>query len=527
MGLEMRKGRVLIGLALAFASMPLVAASARSPQDQPLTSLRAIHALSNAQAGHQLPVSFPATVIYYRDYERTLFVQDGDSAIYVQQRVTAHLTPGDRVLIEGTTHESFRPFISATSIQVLGHGSLPAPVPATYDRLIRANFDCRLVTVRATVRSVDLVLSSDIPSISMQMRTEAGSIDAVIDSADIAAVKNLLDAEIEITGAVSGHFDGKMQITGILLHANSLSAIKLIKPASKRSLGSAPHAMDEVLSAYHVNNTTQRVRVHGTITYYQPGSAVVLQNGSKSIWIMTQSSGPLHIGNQADAIGFPGLHDGFLTLDRRRDSGLELVNPVSPRSVTWTELATSHYLFDLVTTEGIVVAENRGAAQDEYVLDSGGVSSPPSTGTPPRRAPRPAARFEADRPRIKGSGYRYLPHGRVQSVRHPGALRHPHALDGRYRRGRRTFVVQRRQPDSHHRRPAGRRLAGRSMGLDAARETEATDRRDHRELRDHRQTRAAQRAARNKAQPHPRRHQQLSAPARADRSDHGDGRLQP
>src|ERR1700739_2837550 len=85
---------------------------------QPLTTLRAIHLLSNTQASHQLPVSFEATVTYYRPYERTMFVQDGDVAIYVQANLQTQVSVGDRVLIKGTTHESFRPFVSDTSIAV-------------------------------------------------------------------------------------------------------------------------------------------------------------------------------------------------------------------------------------------------------------------------------------------------------------------------------------------------------------------------------------------------------------------------
>ena len=367
MGLVMRKARILVGLALLCACLPALA----SPE-QPLSSLRAIHALTNAQAGHQLPVSFQGTVVYYRDYERTLFVQDGEVGIYVQPRNPVQLAPGDRVLVEGTTHESFRPFVASANITLLRHDALPRPARATYDQLIRADFDCRLITVRAVIRSADLVLSSDVPSISIQMRTDGGAVDAVVDSSDIAAVKRLLDSEIDFTGAVSGHFDGKMQVTGILLHANSLSAIKVIKAASKDPWDLPVTHMDEVLSAYHVNNTSQRVRVHGTITYYQPGSAVVLQSGSRSIWIMTHDSEQLNVGDQAEAIGFPGLHDGFLTLMGGDMKDSKIAAPVTPRSVTWSELATSHYLFDLVTTEGVVVAENRGAAQDEYVLDSGG-----------------------------------------------------------------------------------------------------------------------------------------------------------
>ena len=48
-----------------------------------LTTLAAVHALTNQQADRRLPASFEATVTYFRDYEKTLFVQDGDAAIYV------------------------------------------------------------------------------------------------------------------------------------------------------------------------------------------------------------------------------------------------------------------------------------------------------------------------------------------------------------------------------------------------------------------------------------------------------------
>ena len=74
----------------------------------------------------------------------------------------------------------------------------------------------------------------------------------------------------------------------------------------------------EILNGYHVINRTPRVRVQGTITYYQPGSAVVLQSGSKSLWIMTKGRSELRIGDMADATGIPDVHDGFLVLNQAR-----------------------------------------------------------------------------------------------------------------------------------------------------------------------------------------------------------------
>jgi diguanylate cyclase (GGDEF)-like protein len=357
-------------LALAMSATCVLPAGAEEPGI--LNSLRAIHALTNAQASHQLQVSFEATVTYYRAYERTLFVQDGDVAIYVQASIPYALTPGDRVLITGTTHESFRPFVSASSIRVLGRASLPKAVPATFDQLIRAEFDCRLVTVRAIVRNVDLTMSSDRPGISLRMRGENGPIEAVIDSDQLGPLSDALDAEVEVTGAASGHFDGKMQQNGVVLHVQSPDGVKILKGAVTDPWALPVTPMDEVLSGYRVKNLTQRVRVHGVITYYQPGAAMVLQDGLKSLWIMTSSIDPLQIGDEADATGFPDLHDGFLTLTGGEVRDRKTLAPITPRSVTWSELATSHHIFDLVSTEAKVVAENRGAAQDEYVLDSGG-----------------------------------------------------------------------------------------------------------------------------------------------------------
>ena len=68
-----------------------------------------------------------------------------------------------------------------------------------------------------------------------------------------------------------------------------------------------PSDMDRILAVYHMSDLTPRVRVEGIITYYQPGSSIVLQDGSKSLWIQTHTREPLQIGDQADATGGTSL----------------------------------------------------------------------------------------------------------------------------------------------------------------------------------------------------------------------------
>ena len=336
-----------------------------------LTSLAAIHALTNAQASQHLPVEFEATVTYYRDYERTLFVQDGDAAIYIRATTGLKLRPGDRIRVRGTTDESFRPIIGNSSIERLGHGEMPKAVSAEFRDLMQARFDCRLVTVRALIRTADVGNFSRRNS-RLQMLAEGGAIEATLDSNDADALKGLLDAEVEVTGVASGRFDGKMQQTGVLLHITSMAGIKVLKHAESSPWSLPVTPMDQILNDYQLLNHTPRVRVQGTITYYQPGSAVVLQNGARSLWIRTEGRNELRLGDVADATGIPDVYNGFLTLTQAtlQDTGVRA--PVTPRESTWGELAQSHRLFDLVSIQGKIVVAVREAAQDEYTLLSEG-----------------------------------------------------------------------------------------------------------------------------------------------------------
>ncbi len=372
-----RSRRIVFPVAIFLATVP--GASAASPAPAPAMTLHAAAIITNAQASQHLPVAFEATVTYYRSYDKDLFVQDGNDAIYVHATTNLKLAPGDRISVHGTTHESFRPYVNSRDITIIGHGALPKSFQPKFEQMIRAETDCKLVTVHALVRSADLVPDprSPIAAGYLRMIVDGGPVDANVDTEDEAALKNLLDAEVEITGAISGHFDNKMQMTGILLHVQSLAGIKILRraPSDPWSLPVTP--MDRIVTGYRLNDFSERMRVRGTITYYQPGAALIIQDGSRSLWINTQSWNPLHVGDVADVIGFPTVEDGFLKLDRGevRDSLVQA--PVSPALFTWRDLALGgndghSRVFDLVSVEGQVVTEVRQATQDLYVIESDG-----------------------------------------------------------------------------------------------------------------------------------------------------------
>jgi diguanylate cyclase (GGDEF)-like protein len=338
----------------------------------PLTTLRAIHALSHAQAAQTPPVAFEATVNYRRQGESTLFVQDGDAAVYVWADFNFIMAPGDRVLIRGAAHDSFRPIVIADSVTVLGHGELPKPAPVTFDQLIRSEFDCMRVSIRARVLSADLVRSSTRLTTHVQLLADGGVVDGYLDNADPKFLDGLLDAEVEATGVAGSKFDGKMQHIGVSLSVPSLADIKVLKRATSNPWTLPVTPMDDILNTYHVKDLSGRVRIHGTITYFQPGSTLVLEDGAKSLWVRTRIEEPLRIGSQADVTGFPDAHDGFLALADGEVQESGVWAPITPRPVTVRELTGSKKVFDLISIEGQVVNEVREGSQDEYVLVSDG-----------------------------------------------------------------------------------------------------------------------------------------------------------
>ncbi|MGD0547173.1 MAG: GGDEF domain-containing protein, partial [Terracidiphilus sp.] len=334
------------------------------------TTLPAIHALSLDEVIGNLPVVFEATVTYLNVAASMMIVEAGGAGIYVKVSTGTQLTIGDRVLVRGKMAPGIRPSVNSDSLTLLGHGSLPNPVPASFDELIHVQRDCLRVTVHAVVRSADKAWGAHGPTF-LRLVTDKGIIDAFLDSNDARAREDLLDAEADITGVATAKLDGKGQEAGVLLFVTSLADIQILHRA-KTALQSLPMtATNEVIPVIQVADRTPRVRVSGTITYHEPGAGAVLQSKDGSLWIMSRSLEPLRIGDRADATGYPTLHDGFRTLSDGNIQDNLVQEPVSPANVTWKDLASSHYNFDLVSTEGQVVAEIREASQDEYVMVSG------------------------------------------------------------------------------------------------------------------------------------------------------------
>jgi diguanylate cyclase (GGDEF)-like protein len=357
----------LLSLVFATLACPLMAQPTVPPD---ITSIHAIRSLSRAQVEEQRHAVIEATVTYSRPPVHNLFVQDGDQAIFIESATAQKLTPGDRVRIAGTTHWDYNANIVSEDITVLSHTTLPKPIRANFEQLIRGQLDTKLVKVRGTVHAADMSepILHEKATAMLKVLTDGGFIEAEVSEADPQMLKHFLDAEVEITGVDAGRFDGKRQLTGVVLRVNSLADVKAIKAAKINPWSLPVTAMDEILHVFKEKSETGRVRVSGTATYFEPGSALVLQNNAKSLWVKTKSLGPVRIGDWVEATGFPDTNNGFLVLTEGEIQDTAVAAPVKATPVASRDLRASKHIYDLISVEGEVVTETRQRSQDEYVV---------------------------------------------------------------------------------------------------------------------------------------------------------------
>ena len=308
----------------------------------------------------------------YRKDDVDLFVQEKNVAIYVLFHSGGDFHPGDRVLITGKTKASFRPIVVADHVKVLRHGSLPSPLPVGFKELMSAQYDCLRVKLRAVVHSADMGGKDLPPEIDLRALMDGGYIDVALNSSDQTASQRLLDADVEIVGVVTSKYNLNMQLTGVLIIAQSLSDVKILKPAlqSRDSIPFTP--ITDVLSTYNIRDFTSKVRVRGTLTYYQEGTTAVLQNGSKCLWIVTRTNEPLRVGDVVEATGFPSVRNNHPVLLDAEIRDTHQWAPITPQNAERRVLEYGGRAFDLVTTSGRVVRQVREAAVDEYILETNG-----------------------------------------------------------------------------------------------------------------------------------------------------------
>ena len=346
--------------------------TALSQSRAPLTHVQEVTALTNDQAAQAIPVKLEVTVTYPRPSEKNLFVMENGSGIYIRFGQDIGLMPGDRIAVTGVTAPSFRPIIVATEVRFLEPGALPTPQPATFAELIRSEWDARYVEVTGHVLAAALDQGVPYQSLRLRIKVPGGTVEGIVAHPGKLRGEDLLDADVRLEGVAGGEFDSKMQMAGVWLDVNSWKDVTILHHPEADSWTLPLIPMDDVIHAYRFSNESQRVRITGTLTYFEPGALAVVEQNGRSMLVKTNSTLPLHAGVGVEATGFPSVAEETVHLEdgQLRPAAQETL--VQPKTIDWEAASAGKYAYNLVAMEGEVVGLVHDSRVDLFILLSEG-----------------------------------------------------------------------------------------------------------------------------------------------------------
>lgn len=364
------------GLGGVFAQTAPAKPDAKAPRT--VTTVAQIRALTQKEIASGVPVELRAVATYYEAAEGQIFVQDGTGAIFVQAPPSPPaVEPGDEVLLKGITVPSYSVNVKATSIENLGKGQLPGPIAVTWNGLVARENDCLYATVTGTVRSAtrQFVANSADPTgayLLMDLQTDGGPVRVHMEDAQGIEPIKLLDAQVKLTGAIGGIFDGKFQQTGSELWVSTAKHMQVLKPGGGNPAALPLTDIPRILAHSYVKEESQRVHVRGSITFYEPGLQVVVETAQRqAVLVNTFEQSPLRIGQVVDVVGYPDPGQYSEVIGQGTVLPSALLQPIEPVPVSWSAALQAAYPYELVSMQGTVAAEVHEPHEDTLVIQSG------------------------------------------------------------------------------------------------------------------------------------------------------------
>jgi signal transduction histidine kinase len=246
---------ILIRLMCFLACLPLASAA------EPLRSFAAVRALTHEAAAMALPVEVEAAVLGADPASAlSLFLHDGTAGCYVKLRPEAepmHLTPGTRVRVVGVSMAlGYYPSVERARVEVVGPGSLPAPLRLEADRIFAPELDSAWVVVPAMMvgyEAKDERVTLDLEVYGLPFKAELPLEERAEEQA-----AELMQRPVLLRGVLGTIFNRQRQMTDRHFFVSSFAAIEpvllpaegaeapLIRISQMLTAGFGPHTHIQV-----------------------------------------------------------------------------------------------------------------------------------------------------------------------------------------------------------------------------------------------------------------------------------------
>jgi len=325
-------------------------ASTLSAAPAVLTRAAQIRALSAEEAAKGLPVRLHTVVTHYDPGWNDLFVQDATGGAYVAAEHPLNIRQGQLVEVTGISGPGeFAPIVKKPEIRVLGPGKLPQPRRVSYEELISGTLDASWVEVEGTVRSA----VADRHRLNLSVGLGADRVRATVVNFPRDGYAQLVNARVRLRGACGATFTKRRQLTGVILHVQSLNDVVVIGPVGIQTSDLPLRHASSLLQFSPRESVAQPARLQGVVTF-QRARELYLRDGGQGLIVLAQQANALHPGDRVEVIGFPapGEYNPVLQDATVRQLG----RGPAPHPILVTAGQASEHDGDLVEIEADVVS---------------------------------------------------------------------------------------------------------------------------------------------------------------------------
>lgn len=331
-----------------------------------LRSAVEVQALSPDQARAHRDVRLTGVITFAWHAGTTDFtVQDETGAIWLTPiELPPNCTVGTKVEIEGHTElGAFGPIVQAEVVRPLGAGTLPKPLPATYEELLTSQFRGQRVVVTGIVRGQRVNPEFGLGWLALEITTGGGRATVNVTH-EITGHPELIDARVRVSGVNLHSTDPQQQAFLPMINAHTLEDLEVIELANSQPYAQPVIALSQIMRNPIPAAAGHRVRVHGTVTVAGRAGSFFVQDDSRGLQVFLRDSLCPDVGEVIDVVGFPepGAFSPVLRDADWRPTGAKKI--VSPLRVDPAEAVKHDGLLITVRSHLVAIA----SADKEIVL---------------------------------------------------------------------------------------------------------------------------------------------------------------
>ena len=336
-----------------------------------LRTAAAVRGLTVQQAHQRMPVHLRGVVTFFDENLFSRFIQDETAGIYLQAFPnSSQLIPGQVVEIEGVSSPGeFAPIVVPNKVRVVGQASLPVPKPVTYEQLASGKEDSQFVEITGVVRSVQLHEASR--HYLIEIATGGGRLSVYARQLPVSAPNDLLDSTVRVRGVCSTLFNHQRQLFAIRLMVPQPDDLAIESPAPKDPYAIAARPIGSLLQFDPSQSYGHRVKVDGTVIYFEPGKLLFLQDGEQGLEVQTKSLEKLQLGDRVEALGFPGQGEYTPTLLDADFRKISSGPPLKPLHVTIDEALKGNHDCQLINVTANVLDQALYGSERYLILQDG------------------------------------------------------------------------------------------------------------------------------------------------------------